>query len=42
MHQLCMTEALSNNLDHKIYIGTIEVVEVFTGLGYWWEWINIV
>ena len=26
-----------------IYIGTIEVVEeVFTGLGYWWEWINIV
>ena len=41
----CIIEANGGHigLSHINYIGTIEVVEeVFTGLGYWWEWINIV
>ena len=41
----CIIEANGGHigLSHINLIGTIEVVEeVFTGLGYWWEWINIV
>ena len=40
----CIIEANGGHIGlSHIYIGTIEVVEeVFTGLGYWWEWINIV
>ena len=41
----CIIEANGGHigLSHINLHCTIEVVEeVFTGLGYWWEWINIV